>query len=69
MHIYEIEMWLFKKSAMQETLVGSLGWEDSSGGKNGNPFQYSCLGNPTKESGRLQSMGLKRVGHDLATKQ
>ena len=32
----------------------------------GNPFQYSCLGNPTdkEEPGRLQSMGLPRVGHD-----
>ena len=25
--------------------VQSLGWEDSPGG-NGNPLQYSCLGNP-----------------------
>ena len=24
---------------------------------NGNPLQYSCLGNPTEEPGRLQSMG------------
>ena len=55
--------------AMQETRVGPLGREDSPAEENGNPFQYSCLGNPTKESGRLQSMGLKSVGHDLATKQ
>ena len=35
------------------------------GGGNGNPLQYSCLGNPrTEESGRLQSMGSHRVGHD-----
>ena len=26
--------------------VGSLGWERSPGGGNGNPFQYSCLENP-----------------------
>ena len=30
----------------------------------GNPLQYSCLGNPMEEeSGGLQSMGLQRVGH------
>ena len=35
---------------------------------NGNPLQYSCLGNPmTEDPGRLQSMGSQRVGHDLAT--
>ena len=32
--------------AMQETWVWSLGWEDSPGEGNGNPFQYSCLENP-----------------------
>ena len=26
--------------------VRSLGWKDSSGEGNGNPFQYSCLENP-----------------------
>ena len=32
---------------------------------NGNPLQYSCLENPMEgEPGRLQSMGLLRVGHD-----
>ena len=35
---------------------------------NGNLPQYSCLGNPTEEPGGLHSMGLQRVGHDLATK-
>ena len=36
----------------------------------GNPLQYSCLENSmdrgvwTEESGRLQSMGLQRVGHN-----
>ena len=30
------------------------GWERSPEGGNGNPFQYSCLGNPwTEEPGRL----------------
>ena len=29
------------------------------------PLQYSCLEIPwTEEPGRLQSMGLQRVGHD-----
>ena len=32
---------------------------------NGTPLQYSCLENPMEEyPGRLQSMGLLRVGHD-----
>ena len=32
---------------------------------NGNPLQYSCLEIPwMEEPGRLQSMGLKRVGYD-----
>ena len=30
---------------MQESQVRSLGWEDSPGEGNDNPFQYSCLGN------------------------
>ena len=36
---------------------------------NGNPVQYSCLGNPwTEEPGGLQSIGSQRVRHSLATK-
>ena len=36
---------------------------------NGNPLQYSCLGNPMdREPGGLQSMGSQRIGHNLATK-
>ena len=31
---------------MQVTWVPSLGQEDSPGGGNGNPLQYSCLGSP-----------------------
>ena len=31
---------------MQETQVRSLGQEDSPGEGDGNPLQYSCLGNP-----------------------
>ena len=36
---------------------------------NGSLLQYSCLGNPMGEPGRLLSMGLQRVRHDLAIKQ
>ena len=37
---------------------------------NGNPLQYSCWETPwTEEPGRLQFMGLQRVGYDLVTKQ
>ena len=39
----------------------------SSGEGNGNPLQYSCLGN-LKGKG-AQSMGLQRVRHELVTKQ
>jgi len=53
--------------AVQETQVQSLGGED--------PLEKemathpSCLGNPwIEESGRIQSVGSKRVGHSLATK-
>ena len=47
-------------------LIPGLG--RSSGEWNGNPLQYSCLENPwTEEPGRLQSIGLQRVGHDWVT--
>ena len=41
----------------------------SSGGGNGNPRQYFCLGNPVDRGawGELQSMRSQRVGHDLQT--
>ena len=39
----------------------------SSGEGNGNPLQYSCLGNPwTEEPGGLPSPRSQRVGQDLA---
>ena len=42
----------------------------SPGEGNGNPLQYSGLGNPwTEETGGLQSMALLRVRHNLVTKQ
>ena len=43
----------------------------SPGGGNGNPLQYSCLGNPT-DRGAWQATvpgGPKRVRHNLPTKQ
>ena len=48
-------------------LISGLG--RSAGEGNGKPLQYSCLENHweipwTEEPGRLQSMGLQRVGHD-----
>ena len=40
----------------------------SPGGGNGNPVQYSCLGNPIdRRPAGLQSMGSQRVGHGWAT--
>ena len=53
---------------IRETQVWSLGQEDPLEKENGNPLQYSCLGNPM-DRGTLQSMGLQRAGHDLATEQ
>ena len=51
----------------QEVRVRSLGWEDSPGGGNGNPCEYSCLEIPwTEEPGGLQSTGLQTVEHDWA---
>ena len=40
--------WLSGKEflPMQETRVGSLGWEDPLEEEKGNPLQYSCLENP-----------------------
>ena len=37
--------------------VGLLpGLEGSPGGRNGNPFQYACLGNPMDRGGTLWAM-------------
>ena len=49
--------------------MGSIpGLERSPEGGNGNPLQYSCLGDPMDRGDwGIQSMGSKRVGHDLAT--
>ena len=53
---------------MWETQVQSLGWEDSPGEENGNPFQYSCLETPM-DGGAWQTTvvyGVARVEHDRA---
>ena len=54
---------------MQETLVQSLGWEDSL--EEGMTTHSSILVwriPRTEEPGRLQSMGSQRVRHDSVTK-
>ena len=57
---------MVKASAYNAGDPGSIpGSGRSPGEGNGNPLQYSCLENPwMEEPGRLQSMGLQRVGHD-----
>ena len=53
---------------MQETWVQSLGWADPL--EKGMATHFSILAwriSWTEELGRLQSMGLQRVGHDWAT--
>ena len=49
--------------AVQETWVGSLGWEDSPGGGHGNPLQYSCLENSYGQRSRegYSSRGCKEL--------
>ena len=47
-----------KESASSAGDSGSIPGSGISPGKgNGNPIQYSCLGNPIEEPGRLQDMG------------
>ena len=51
--------------------AGSIrGLGRSPGEGNGKPLQYSRLGNPMDRGAwRAKSMGLQRLGHDLATEQ
>ena len=52
--------------------VGSIpGSGKSPGGGNGNPLQYSCLGNPMDRGTwrAIDQGGRKRVGYNLVTKQ
>ena len=61
--------WPSVESARQPGDVGSvLGLGRCPGEANGNPLQYSCLGN-AMESGawRAAGHGVARVGHDLVT--
>ena len=55
---------------MQETLVQSLGWEDLPEKEMTTHSSILAWEIPwTEEPGRLQSMGLQRVRHNLATEQ
>ena len=59
-----------KESACSVGDPGSItGLGKSSGEASGNPFYYSCLGNPT-DRGAWQATvpGVIRVGHNLVTK-
>ena len=51
--------------SVQETWVQSLGWEDFPEEGNGNPLQYTCLGNPMDRGAwqAIWSTGSQRVGH------
>ena len=44
---------------LQETWVQSLSQEDSPGGENGNPLQYSYLENPTDKEASQAPRGRK----------
>ena len=55
---------------MQEMHVWSLGWEDKLEKEVATHFIILAWKIPwTEEPGELQSMGSKRSGHDLETKQ
>ena len=46
------------------------GLRRSPGEVNGNPLQYSCLGNPMEREAWWATVhGITKVGHNLATKQ
>ena len=54
--------------AIQESLVQSLGWEDPLEKETATHSSILAYRIPwTKEPGRLQSVGLQRVGHNLLT--
>ena len=56
-----------KKSTCQIAEAGSTpGSGRSPGEGNGNPLQYSCMGNPMAG---YSPRGCKRAGHNLVTKQ
>ena len=58
-----------KESACNVGHLGSIPGLGSPEGENGNPLQYSCLGNPMDRGcWGLQCVGSQRVGRDWATK-
>ena len=55
-------------SAGGSGLIPGCRWSPGIG--TGKPLQYSCLGNPMDRGDwQAKSMGLQRLGHDLATEQ
>ena len=61
-----LRWWPSGKDAEDAGLIPELG--GSPGGGNGYPLQYSCLENSMdRVTGRMQSMGPQRGGHDCAT--
>ena len=80
-HVFFFLKWLYRflglpwrlscnKSACSSGDMGSIPDSGRSPGEgNGNPLQYSCLGNPwTEEPSGLQSMGSQRARHNLVMK-
>ena len=56
------------QTAVQETQVRSLGWEDPLEKEMATHPRTLTWKNPwTEEPGKLQSMGLQRVGHNWVT--
>ena len=53
-------LWYRMCLPMQKTQVQSLDWEDPLEEENGNPLQYSCLGNATDRGAR------QATGHGMA---
>ena len=66
MKVYKAAWWLRREAlpAMRETRVRSLGWEDleKEMATHSSTLAWRTLW--MEEPGRLQSMGLQRVGHD-----
>ena len=55
-------MLVVKNSPANAGDVGSIpGWGRSPGERNGNSFQYSCLGNPMDRGGGERSKGSKKI--------
>ena len=70
----QVAQWFKKKKKNPSAKAGDAGSTPTSGifcGKeNGNPLQYSCLGNPTdRRAWQMTVHGVTKVGHDLVTKQ